>query len=419
MNILMMVPDHLMIDRRVLQQAASLARHGHKVNLLAGFECPEEASYEERGFHVFRYKYDWDDIRLQKIRRWLPRNARVLKFVNRAYMAVAWRLFRFSPYDQFILSKGMQFPADVVHVHDLPLLRLAAELARRRDAKLVYDAHEIYHEQDCLPPRNRRRLAAQERKYIGQVDLFTTVNAPIADHFESLYGVKPLVLMNCTETPPPGFDRDSRRQLRERAGLPETARIVLFQGWISSERNLLALVNSAEYLSDGTAIVLIGYGDYEKVLREAVAGKLWEDRVRFVGKVASSEILPLTAGADLGIIPYQPIDMNHRLCSPNKFFEFVQSGVPIVAHDLVFLREMGRRYGVVSVGDLSTASGIARAIREVLDDDQCLQQMRNACRQAAMTLNWETEAKKLVEAYPRLLNGRRRTFVPDEGLFRF
>ena len=407
-NVLMMVPDHLMIDRRVLQQAASLTRQGHKVDLLAGFECPAEASYEERGFHVYRHKYDWDDVWLQKIRRGLPQNERVLKFVNRAYMAAAWRLFRFSPFDRFVLAKAMQFPADVVHVHDLPLLRVAAELARRWNARLVYDAHEIYYEQDCLPPRNRRWLAAQERKYIGRVDLFTTVNEPIADHFQSLYGVRPLVLMNCADSPPPGFDRDSRRRLRQRAGLPENARVALFQGWISAERNLLTLVESAAQLGDDTAIVLIGYGDYEQVLRAAAVGKPWERRVRFIGKVDSAEILSLTAGADVGVIPYQPIDLNHRLCSPNKFFEFVQSGVPVVAHDLVFFRDMARRYGVVSVGDLSTAAGMAAAIRGVLDDRPRREQMQIACRKAAEVLNWETEAKQLLDAYTRLAHEKIR-----------
>ena len=217
-----------------------------------------------------------------------------------------------------------------------------------------------------------------ERKYIGRVNLFTTVNQPIAEHFQSLYGVKPLVLMNCTDAPPPGFDRDSRRQLRHRAGLPESTRVVLFQGWISAERNLLALVESAAYLGEDDAIVLIGYGDYEQVLRAAAAGKPWEDRVRFVGQVDQADMLPLTAGADLGVVPYQPIDLNHRLCSPNKFFEFVQSGVPVVAHDLVFFRDMGRRYGVVATGDLSTASGTAAAIRSVLNDLPRRQLMQSA-----------------------------------------
>ena len=86
--------------------------------------------------------------------------------------------------------------------------------------------------------------------------------------------------------------------------------------------------------------------------------------------------MALTAGADLGVIPYQPVDLNHDLCSPNKFFEFVQAGVPVVAHDLVFFRDMGRCYGVVSVGDSSTASGMAAAIRNVLDDQPRWQQMQ-------------------------------------------
>lgn len=400
MNILMMVPDHLMIDRRVVQQAAGLVRLGHCVHLLAGFECSEEAEYDEQGIHIHRYKYDWDDERLKRLRAKLPQNDRLRGIVNRLFMIAAKRLFRFTPFETFVLSKAMQFPADVVHVHDLPLLRLGAEIAARRGARLVYDAHEIYYEQECLDPRWRKKLKAEERKHIHQVDLFTTVNAASADYFARLYGVRPLVLLNAAETPPAGFDRDSRANLRDRAGIPHDAHVVLYQGWFSAERNLVNMIHAARFLPRDAYLLLIGYGEFETVLRQELRGKPWEDRVRFLGRVPPGEMLPLTAGADLGVIPYQPIDLNHRLCSPNKFFEFVQAGVPVVAQELPFFVAMKNEHGVVATADLSTAMGFGLAFQTLLRDTRKLADMQAACRKAAATLNWEAEFAKLERAYP-------------------
>lgn len=398
----MLVPDTQMIDRRVLQQARTLAEAGHSVNLIAGFECLKEEHYEWKGVSVHRYQYDWDDERLKRIRRHLPSNDRVHLLVNTVFMKYVRRALPLSSFDLFILAKCRQFPSDVVHVHDLPLLRLAARLAKERGVPLVFDAHEVYHEQSVLTSRQRARLEREERRHIRQTAVFSTVNQAIADYYEQLYGIKPLVLLNATDTPPTGFDEGSRTKLRQAAGLPDDARVVLFQGWISPERNLLTMVQSAEHFPPNVYLCLIGYGDYEAELRKALEGQSWADRVRFLGVIAPEGILSYTAGADAGIIPYQPIDLNHRLCSPNKFFEFVQSGVPVIAHDLPFFREMAKDHGVAAVGDLSTPHGTAQLVERVLCDEARLESMREACKRAADVLNWATESKKLLAAYDRL-----------------
>lgn len=402
LRVLMMVPDCFMVDRRVLQQARSLVGAGYRVTLLAGFECAQEESHVWEGIPIHRYRYDWDDERLKRLRARLPNHDRLRMWVNRAWMKLAPRLLSLSPFDTFVLAKARQFDADVVHVHDLPLLKHGALRARELGARLVFDAHEIYYEQEVLPPRARRRLRAQERRYVPACDLFTTVNDAIADYFERLHGVRPLVLFNAADRPPAGFDRDSRADLRRRAGLPPDARVVLYQGWISGERNLEPLVRSAAALPADAYLVLIGYGDFEAELKRLVEPHPWRERVRFLGRVEPAEILNLTAGADLGVIPYLPIDLNHRLCSPNKFFEYVQAGVPIVAHDLAFFRDMGQRYGVVETADLASDRGMAGAVTGMLSQPEKLERMRSACRAAAETLHWETEARKLLAAYERL-----------------
>ncbi len=402
MKVLMLVPDCFMIDRRVLQQARSLTRAGHQVTVLAGFECATPESYDDQGVAVHRFVYDWDDERLKRIRAKLPDNDRIRMLVNRGFMAVAKRLLPFSPFDMFVYGRAREFPADVVHIHDLPLLKHGARLAREWNVPLVFDSHEIYYEQESLPPRVQRRLKRQERRYVPQCRIFITVNEAIAEYFEKLHGVRPMVLLNAADPPPPGFDANSRADLRARADLPADATVVIYQGWISGERNLETLVRAAEHLPAGAWLVMIGYGAYEEHLRSVVAGQPWSDKVRFLGRIEPQDILAVTAGADLGVIPYQPIDLNHRLCSPNKFFEYIQTGVPVLAHELPFFQGMGRKYGVATTADLSRPQSMAAAINGLLADPAKRSAMRAACPAAAAELNWDTQAAKLVAAYEQL-----------------
>jgi glycosyltransferase involved in cell wall biosynthesis len=411
-RVLMLSPDCYMIDRRILQQARSLTAMGLDVTLLSGFESPREERYAVDGIDVHRYQYDWDDERLKRLRARLPASERLTRAVNFVFMKVVRRALRLGSYEAFIMSRIRMFRADVVHVHDLPMLKYGALAAREWNVPLVFDAHEIYYEQQSLPLRHRILLRRQERRHLGRTALFFTVNDAIADHYEHVYGRRPRVLLNCADAPPSGFDAGSRRRLRELAAIPHDAPVALFQGWISAERNIETLVRAAAMMPREACVVIIGYGEFEQPLRRIVEQKRLQDRVRFLGRVEGDELLRLTAGADVGVIPYQPIDLNHRLCSPNKFFEYVQCGVPVVAHDLPFFRSMATAHGVVHTGDLSTTEGMARTVGAMLGDADRLARMKRCCRTAAATLNWDVEGRKLQQSYREIILPRVPSCAP-------
>jgi glycosyltransferase involved in cell wall biosynthesis len=402
-RILMLSPDCHVIDRRILQEARSLAREGYRVAVLSGFECSEEEHYTEQGVEVHRYQYDWDDERIKGVRTRI-RNERLRLAFHRLFMAFARRCLEFNSFETFILSKAKQFRADIVHVHDLPFLRIAARLAAAWDAPLVFDAHEIYYVHHSIPRGRRKRLIRDERRFAKRASLFITVNDAIAEFFCRMHGnLNYLVLMNCADGCRDPDRAACRAELRRMARLAEGDRIVLYQGWIASERNLDTLVRSAAGFPSDAYLVVIGYGEHQKDLERIAEEEGIGDRVRFLGRIEPDRIMSLTRGADLGVIPYQPVDLNHELCSPNKFFEFVQAGVPVVAHDLVFFRNMKAQYGVVETADLSNPSRMTAAIVGLLEDAERLAEMRDACERAAGPLSWETESRKLVRAYRALL----------------
>ncbi|MBN1866093.1 glycosyltransferase [Candidatus Sumerlaeota bacterium] len=396
----MLTPDCHMIDRRILQQARSLIEAGHRVTLVAGGECPREEHYFIDSIAVHRYAYDWDDERIRRVRAWIPTPA-LRNLFTRVFRRLADRLLSFNSFDTFVYRRARALRADVVHVHDLPFLKHGARLAREWRVPLVYDAHEIYYEQESLPPARRRRLRKEEKRYAPRTDLFITVNESIAERFRRAHGdLNYLVLMNCADRVETVDRAASRQRLRAMAELATEDRIVLFQGWISAERNLDTLVRAARHFPGNTYLVFIGYGAYQAELERIVQTEGIERKVRFLGRVEPDEILPLTTGADLGVIPYLPIDLNHRYCSPNKFFEYVQARVPIVAHDLEFFRRMKDLHGVVVTGDLSSPETTADAINGLLNRPERLRELADRCERASAVLNWSSEAEKLLRAYP-------------------
>jgi glycosyltransferase involved in cell wall biosynthesis len=407
MHVLMLTPDAQMIDRRILQEARTLVGAGHRVTLLAGFECREPKSYVQDGIEIHRLTYDWDDERLKRIRSKLPAHDGIRRVANRAFMLVAKRLFTLNPFCQFVFEHALKYRPDVIHVHDFPMLKIGVLAAEQLDVPLVYDAHEIYYAQDVLPAKVQRQYRREEHKYIGRARHVITVNDFIADIMAERYAIpKPHVLHNAADELTPAV-RDGRSKLRER--IPHDGPMLLYQGWMSPERNIEAIVKAMPHVDPAAKLAMVGYGAQEPVLKQIAHDLNVTDRVHFLGQIDSGELAAYTRGASLGLIPYLPIDENHHFCSPNKFFEFVVGGVPILAHDLPFFRMMGKRHGVVDVTNFAEPTAVAASINGLLKSGK-LATMQSACREAGQVLNWRVEGGKLLKIYESIaptLNRRR------------
>jgi glycosyltransferase involved in cell wall biosynthesis len=403
-KVLMISTDHLMIDRRILQEAESLRDAGHEVEILAGFECPEPEDYVWNGIRISRFVFDWNDTRAQALLRPIKRRGgRLWAHLWKATTRALGLLTGLSSFEHFVLRQILERQFDVLHVHDLPLLPVGVAVKRRRGCKLVYDAHELYHAQSQLPARLRRRYWRRERRFIGEADVAITVNRYLADMMARDYRCRPPeVILNAAR---PVVKLAGSSGLRETLGLSQNTRIVLYQGWMSPERGIDVLVRAAGYFPPHVRLVLVGYGAFEQELK-AISHEQGSDdgRVIFFGRVEPEQLMALTYTADLGVIPYWAVDLNNQFCSPNKLFEFVAAELPFIANDLPFLKDIIDAYGCGAVADLRDPSAAAAAILEVVDDPERLAAMRSGARQAADQLNWNIEGGKLLAIYDRLFS---------------
>jgi len=276
---------------------------------------------------------------------------------------------------------------DLIWAVDPESLRLAAKLAERDTAKLIFDAHEFHREEAPGDEARRAWVVREEEAAAARIDQWVTINASIAKLYaEVLPGSDPAVIRNAVNAQE--IDRLSS-PLRAAAGARPDDYILLYHGALRSLRHLRALMAAAKLLPKNWKLVVLGDGSLKSDLM-SVGGS-----VTFLDPVAYEDMPEWVAGADMGAILYEDVGLNQHNCSPNKLYEYIALGVPILTSDLPELRRFAEEAGCGSVlAEPITAESIAAAVNAMSKND--LQLMKSACRETAKTLSWTEEKAKLV-----------------------
>ena len=291
---------------------------------------------------------------------------------------------------------------DVIHSCDLEGLVPAARAAAKLDVPHLHDCHELYLERALFHPFEKRILRRIENRMIKKPDIVTVVNQSIGSELSARYDITTLAIRNCADVPA----QIERRDLRLEADLPVDARVVLYQGGLQKGRGLEPMIESASLYPENVYLVILGYGPLEVELIELVALRGLEERVRFVAAVPPDQLLGLTASADVGVVPYQPISLNNRLALPNKIFEYLTAGVPVIASDIPELRRIVVDAGCGRTYDPFSPKSLAAAVKTVLVAET-LEQVTAAAVAYGKDNSWSRERRLLTGAYERLL-GRAR-----------
>jgi len=148
-------------------------------------------------------------------------------------------------------------------------------------------------------------------------------------------------------------------------------------------------------------LVILGDGQLSRALKVQVARLGLEQRVHLHSAVPQRDLLAITATADAGVIPYQATCLNNFYCTPNKLFEFIAAGLPILASDLPELRRFVADNGIGQVTDLSSAESMAAGIDGFFQDGQKLQGWRDVLLDTRERFSWQVEGALLQDLYER------------------
>ena len=316
---------------------------------------------------------------------------------------------RFAVHELSLIQRLRALRPDILHAHDSNALLPVAATARLLRVPFVYDAHDLWLGR---PRRERGRVSFAlnqawyrlvERLFVPRAAATLTVSVPIARHLEERYGLAEVALV--PNYPDPAPPTPAPRDLRALPGGDRIAPdrpVVLYLGGLMGGRGLEQLVD-AMALADRPQLVLLGDGQLAEPLRTRASLRGIADRVHQLPPVPPDEVIAIAASADLGVSPIVPSCLNYRLSLPNKLFQYMAAGLPVVASDFPQVREVveGSRCGVVA--DTTSPQSIATAIETVLADlDEARAMGRRGRRAVADRYHWGVSAERLRGVYAAL-----------------
>lgn len=296
-------------------------------------------------------------------------------------------------------------PADVYLARGLWAIPTAIALGRRYGARVVYDIGDVYLEARSLARLHgpvRSYLQRAERGWARDADALITVNESLAELLTERLGAgRPTVILNTPPRylPPPEPPQRFRGLPGVATGLP----IVLYHGGLFAERGIEQLIDAVSELQH-VVLVLMGYG----ALVPAIARRIREagpaGRVVLLPAVPPTELLDWVASADVVAIPIQPTTLNHRYATPNKLWEAIAVGVPILASDLPGMAPVVHDLDAGVLVDPTDPADIARGLTEVLAYSVT---SRAALRERLLTAartrySWEIQAETYLGLLGRL-----------------
>lgn len=287
---------------------------------------------------------------------------------------------------------------DCLLSNDLDTLLPNFWISKFKRIPLIYDSHEYFTEVPELVsrPKVQRVWKRIEEYVVPKLPEMITVNQSIADLFHEKYGIKVHIIRNIPMRkmlPAPAS--------RQEVGLDPNKHILVLQGsGINIHRGSEELLDAMQYLDD-CQLVIIGGGDVLPILKEKVAANHWDDRVKFFPRMPYQQMMAITQLAELGFTLDKDTNLNYRFSLPNKLFDYIQAGVPIIASHLTEIERIITDYNIGTFIDNHEPKTIAATIQNALNDEKILSLWKNNLIFAAQNLCWENEEGVLLRIYEK------------------
>lgn len=310
------------------------------------------------------------------------------------------RKIRFVQFNLRAASIGARIKGDIYHAVDLDVLSGAYWAARKRGAKLVYEARELYTELEPLQGRNSIKAIWRglEKNLIGKADKVITINESIADELCRRYGIeRPAIIRNMAMP----YSSIKLVDLHKKFNISDGNKIILYQGVLRNGQGLLYQLEIMKYLNNVT-MLLLGKGPIENEIRERSREYGIEDRIILAGRVSPDELQNYTASADAGLLLMEDVAMNNRLALPQKLFQYLAAGIPQIVSPMPEISGFVKGENTGIVVPLNQPENAADEISRFLNDINHYNRVRENCRISAENNNWEKESRKLVELYREL-----------------
>ncbi|MCK5397921.1 MAG: glycosyltransferase family 4 protein [Thermoplasmata archaeon] len=376
-HVLMLLSNPFRPDPRVHKEARSLIQAGYRVTIL----CWDREQKHPKNETI-------DGIQLIRLG---PESS----FENSKVFVKTLRKFWKEARKEMA---AMKF--DLIHAHDLDTLAPAVKEARKRKIPIIYDSHEIYHEMagERLSGFMVRMLRSYEKRMVKKPDALITVNEKLEEVFKNFGAKNTHVIMNCHLGEPVNMlDVDV---LEKKLGLKDK-KTAMYIGVLEPNRQLIELAKAHVSSQDDFILIYGGYGSLEPEIKKLANSS--NGRLIFLGRIPPNKVPIYNELVHVLIATYDPRLKNNRLGAPNKLFESMAAGRPIIVSEGTYAAQV-----IKSTGSGLTANYNGKAalveISKLLADAELYSRCAKAGRLAfESNYNWLAQEKKLLAIYSKLL----------------
>ena len=355
------VTNDLSYDQRMHRICGSLAKAGYDI-ILVGRQLGHSLPLEKKPFKQTRLSCFFSKGKL-------------------FYAEYNVRLFF------FLLFKRM----DGLCAIDLDTILPCLFVSKLKRIKRIYDAHELFTElkEVVSRPSIHRFWLAIERRAVPQFKYGYTVGQGIADEFRKRYGVEYACIRNMPV-------------LKDLPAFSERQKFLLYQGAVNEARAFEWLIPAMKTIK--TELVICGTGNFIEQLKHLILENQVEEKCYLKGQLTPEKLWEVSSHAYIGIAVAENLGMNQYLSLPNKFFDYIQAGLPQVTMDFPEYSKLNEQYNIALLIPEAKPELIAEAVNKLLDDRVLYEQLYQNCLKARQELNWQQEEKRLLAFYSKIFN---------------
>jgi glycosyltransferase involved in cell wall biosynthesis len=364
-KIIISVTNDLTIDQRVDRIATTLSQAGLDV-LLVGRKLPNSQPLASRIYMTHRLK--------------LPFHKGGLFYAVYNIWLFVFILFRKT---NALLSNDLD---------TLPANYLASKI---KGVPLIFDSHEYFPEVPELidRPRIKKIWIRVEKMFVPQLQFSYTVCQSISNIYSEKYGVKMAVVRNLPFKK--HINSSSATHISESG-----EKVILYQGALNVGRGIEMVIDAVTYL-DKVKLLIAGDGNIASQLRNKVKSEGLENKVQFLGRLSWQELHNYAVSADLGFSLEENMGLNYYYALPNKLFDYIQAGVPVLVSDFPEMSAIVKHYNIGLTLSNRDPKHVAEILRLMLFDQPLRAQWKENLQKAAEELCWENEMHILLDVYKR------------------
>lgn len=294
---------------------------------------------------------------------------------------------------------ALKLRSDLYHFHDPELIPIGV-LLKIFGKKVIYDVHEDVPSQIMdkywIPPYLKKSISFTVR----EIEKFSCL------FFDGIVTATPYIGNKFLKMRKNAIDINNYPLTSEFVDLKldeesksKTEKVICYIGGITKERGIVELIKAIE----GTDIKLYLAGKMtpQNLLERLENEEGWKN-VTYFGQVNRNEAFCILSKAQIGICLFHPI-ANHLNCLPNKLFEYMAAGRPILASNLSYWKKLLGNLESISFVDPLNPEKIRNAIQAlILDQEKCHSMGQNGLKAVKEIYNWKSEEKKLVDFYKSL-----------------